>query len=107
MGKSNFVKYSKAIVPLTSNIFKAEDIQEDDVTKGNVAIVFPFGKSKKERLKYSRVQWPKLAKTPTEAEKLFASSYPKIGNQFSFKADNMKAFQEWVIEAYYQSEPPK
>ena len=51
--------------------------------------------------------WPKQVAAPQEAENVAKSSIPDVTEKFTFSQMNMEHFQQWIVESYYQFQPPK
>ena len=69
--------------------------------------MFPFGLSHDNEVALKNNQWPKIVTEPDEAEKLLKPTFPAVTNEFTFKQADMTNFQNWIVDAYYKSQPPR
>lgn len=78
---------------------------DDDLDFG-VGFVYPYSRSKKAKSKFKQ-QWPWKVKNPEEAEKALEFAIPREFKTFTFKQENMQSFQDFIVNSYYESSPPR
>ncbi|XP_078488342.1 uncharacterized protein LOC100177570 [Ciona intestinalis] len=86
----------------------APDSTAENIGNG-VAVIFPFGVTPKEKIKFTgkKKKRPLVVKSPTKAEEIISSSIPNQIERMNFKPSRMKKFQDWVVDSYYKSTPPR